>query len=233
MSVCLYACMSVCLYVCMSVCLYVCMSVCLSVCNVCNVCMYVCMSVRTYVCMHVCVCVCMYLGRMVGTDRWAGFGRTLCEAEPQHGMRWVRATHDRKPVAGGFQCGRCHLPVAAARYARAATARCPAWTLEGTGGAVPGRVQWSAQLAHLGPTWKRSHGGIGRAAAVVSLLERVGAGAPGAGPGVVRQLQPFRGHVAVMGAGRTICLACGRADAVRARLARFLVTERASYVGCI
>ena len=39
-------------------------------------------------------------------------------------------------------------------------------------------------------------------------------------PGGVRRLDPFRGHVATTGAGRTLRLACGRTDTVRARLAR-------------
>ena len=41
------------------------------------------------------------------------------------------------------------------------------------------------------------------------------------GPGGALRLQPFRNHVSVTGAGKTVCLACGRADVVRARLARF------------
>ena len=80
-------------------------------------------------------------GMVVGTDRWAAFGRTVCEADAQPGQEWVQQAHELRPVAGGYQCGRCHLPVAAARYAVASAARCPAWTLRGPGGDVAGSTR--------------------------------------------------------------------------------------------
>ena len=105
---------------------------------------------------------------------------------------------------------------------RAEGAECPAWSLEGPEGVVPGSVQWSAQLAHVAPTWKRLHGGQGRVAPVVGLPVRV-ADAPAAqiaDPAPRHGLRQFRNHVLVEGGGQHVCLACGRYSRDRRRLER-------------
>ena len=136
--------------------------------------------------------------RAEGTDDWYALGHSVCSADDPGGVEWRQHTHDLAPVAEGFQCVRCHLPVPAARWARAGEARCPAWSLEGPDGVVEGSVQWSAQLAHMGPTWKRMHGGIGRLAPVVGLplrqVPRRGDVVAAGGPVVLR---PYREHVLV------------------------------------
>ena len=123
------------------------------------------------------------------------------------------------PCQGGYQCRKCHLPVPAWRVGRAERARCPAWALVGPGGVVPGSVQWAAQMAPVGPTWKRVHGGRGREAPVQRLPVRR---APGPVPVANTRgagLQAFRDHVLVSGGGRTLCLGCGRTQTARVRLA--------------
>ena len=152
------------------------------------------------------------------TDYWCGLGRKVCSADDPGGVVWRQHRHQLVPVAEGYQCSRCHLPIAAARSERAALARCPAWSLEGQAGVVEGSVQWSAQQAHIGPTWKRDHGGVGRLAPVVGLPERrapVRADVAVAGGRV--SLRPYRDHVLVKGEGKLFCLRCCQIVPARAK----------------
>ena len=167
------------------------------------------------------MCVCICGASVSGTDRWCAFGRTVCPVDAGPGAAWRGGRHELVPAGGAYQCSRCHLPVAPARKGIAGAQRCPAWELTCDDGPVPGSIQWSAQLAHLGPAWKRAHGGIGRAAPVRALPVREERPPT---PTVVvpggRLMAAYREHLIVTGGGRSFCLACGLGLTARNRLGR-------------
>ena len=128
-------------------------------------------------------------------------------------MKRVQGVHDLLPVAGGYQCSKCHLPVNAALVARATGAKCRAWELWAPGGPVPGSTQWSAQIAPLFSAWKINNGGVGRPppALVLPVRRDVPAGRDPvvAGAQAAAGLRQFRAHLVVSGAGVRACIASG------------------------
>ena len=110
---------------------------------------------------------------------------------------------------GGYQCGRCYVPISASMKKKFEKAECPGWVLIGDDGEVPGSGYWSACAAGTLVGWKRAMGGPDKQTSTLAV--RVEHAATGAARRVGgKRLAPFfREHKVVAGAGLRVCLVCG------------------------